>query len=438
MRFYRIRFSLFFAVICLSGSSALRAQERADLTRPRGASFWHAAAGVTLVNWVTWAYNWYVQRWPWANVGTESWGRNLRDGFVWDNDCFLDNQLAHPYQGSLYYNSARASGYGFWRSLPFVAAGSATWELFGENITASLNDLINTTFGGTAIGEVTYRLSSLIGSKQRRDPTFIGRELGAFGLSPVGRAETWLRGSSGEMAAAEPDRQASMFLGRPSSDAFFALGLRYGNPFDAEGTRPYDAFDFRLELGSGEHGIVRRVGISGLLARWDLSPVGQSRSVFGLFQHFDYQDLSSFRFSAQSLSGAVLYHHELGGRSSIDLGVHLEGILLGEISSDHGFEWRRDYDLGPGAGGRLNLSFARDGRDWVRLDGRLVWLHSLHGSDADHIASFVRLAGIVPMRGALGIGGDVGLITRHSMYQDFTPVVQHVPELRAYLTWTPS
>ena len=60
--------------------------------------------------------------------GTAAWGHNLRTGFVWDNDLFLDNNLAHPYHGSFYHSSARASGFGFFGSLPFVAMGSATWE----------------------------------------------------------------------------------------------------------------------------------------------------------------------------------------------------------------------------------------------------------------------------------------------------------------------
>src|SRR5215217_3636575 len=170
-------------LVCgLAGPATVLAQDSVAATRA-GASFWRATAGVATVNWITWAYNWYVQRWPWAKVGTQAWATNLRRGFVWDNDCFLDNQLAHPYHGSLYHGSARAAGYRFWSSLPFVAVGSVTWEMFGENITGSLNDLINTTLGGAALGEVTYRLSSLLGSKRGSGPDGVARELGAFALS---------------------------------------------------------------------------------------------------------------------------------------------------------------------------------------------------------------------------------------------------------------
>jgi hypothetical protein len=437
----RCRFAILVAVGCVWGSGAARAQERADPSPRDEPSFWRAAGGVATTNWLTWAYNWYVQRWPWANVGLRSWGQNLRQGFVWDNDCFLDNQLAHPYHGSWYHNSARASGYGFWASFPFVAAGSATWELLGENITASLNDLINTTLGGMAIGEVTYRLSSLLGSGRGPGHNGFGRELGAFALSPISRTQGLLHRrveQTGELAVARPEEMSRVAVGRRLGHTFVELAVRYGSPFDAGATRPYDAFEFRLQVSPDGGGLVHHVGISGLLARRNLSQSPHSQLVFGLFQHYDYDDLPNLKFSGQSVSGAVLYRRELGVRNQIHLQAHLEGILLAGISSDHGFYWRRDYDLGPGAGARLGGSFVRDGRDWLRLDTRLFWVHSLHGSQGDHFATVVRVGAAVPLKGSLGMGGDVALTTRHSSYNDFSSVSQRSPQIRAYLTWAPS
>jgi hypothetical protein len=193
-----------------------------------------------------------------------------------------------------------------------------------------------------------------------------------------------------------------------------------------------------LELGPGVNGLVRRLGISGLLAHHNLSASARSSSVLGLFQHFEYEEVSTFRFGGQSISGALLHQHQFGERTRLKLGVELEGVLLGEISADHAFYWRRDYDLGPGAGMRLSTSFARDGRDWLKLEGRLVWLHSLHGSDADHIATFVRAAASIPLRGPLGLGGDLAVTARRSTYSAFPAVTQRVPQIRAYLTWAPN
>jgi hypothetical protein len=435
MRFHT-RCGLLFVVVGLAASPVVQAQD--SIPAPRaGASFWRAAAGVATVNLVTWGYNWYVQQWPWANVGTQSWATNLRHGFVWDNDCFLDNQLAHPYHGSLYHSSARAAGYRFWASLPFVAAGSATWELFGENITASLNDLINTTFGGLAMGEVTYRLSSLVGSKRGVGPNGVARELGAFALSPMGRAQSLFRTDYSRDIVPPADQVSSLSFGRRSGHPFFQLAVRYGSPFDAEATRPYDAFEFRLQVSPDPGGSIREVAITGLLARKLVRETARGTMALGVFQHYDYEHHSAFELGGQSLSGALLYQRRLGERSRLQLGAHLEGVLLGAISSDYGFEWRRDYDLGPGAGGRVTAAWERDGRDWLRVDGRLVWLHSLHGSEGDHVASLLRLAAAVPIAHPFGIGADFAFAARHSRYPDLPSVTQRVPEMRAYVSWAP-
>ena len=90
----------------------------------------------------------------------------MENGWVWDLDDFVVNQIGHPYQGSNYYNAGRANGLSFYESAAMAAFGSATWEFYGETNKASLNDFINTTLGGIAIGEVLHRVAWLV-----RDPT---------------------------------------------------------------------------------------------------------------------------------------------------------------------------------------------------------------------------------------------------------------------------
>ena len=83
----------------------------------------------------------------------------------------------------------------------------------------------------------------------------------------------------------------------------------------------------------------------------------------------------------------------------------------------------------------MSAAFTRDGREWLRLESRLVWLHSVHGSGGEHLASLHRLSAMVPLLGAVGVGGDFAVATRHSTYPDFPSVTQRIPEMRAYLTW---
>jgi hypothetical protein len=413
------------------------AQVPSEFSPQPDAKFWQALGGVALSNWVPWAYNWYVQRWPWANVGVGTWKHNLRQGFVWDNDCFLDNQLAHPYHGGMYHNAARASGYGFWASLPFVVAGSASWELFGENIQASLNDLITTTVGGMALGEVTYRLSGLLASRRGGTRPGIGRRAGAFVASPI--ATTWdlLGGSAQDHLEGPPDAPLRFAVGRQAKHPFLELAVQYGSAFDSSFARPYDAFEFRVRVSPAPDTVVNYVGISGLLARRQLSQSSRSRLFLGVYQHFDYDHTPHIKLSGHSVSAALLYQRSLGPRNRLSLGAHAEALLFGGISSDYGHYWRRDFDLGPGGGARLAASFSRDDLTWLRLDGRLLWLHTLHGTDGSHLTSSFRVGATIPVTGPLGVGGDFALTTRHSQYRDFAPVTKRVSQLSAFLTLTP-
>lgn len=422
------------------------AQESPATDQAKGPSFWQAAAGVVAVNGLTWFYNWHVQRWDWANVGTRSWGQNLRRGFTWDDDAFGANQVAHPYHGSLYFNAARSSGYDFWGSIPYVAAGSLSWELFTENVRPSLNDLINTTLGGIALGEATYRMSSLLTSKAA-----FGRGMGALVVSPVARTQAFLhgKGSRVDSARSAPESSAALVAvgqrrgtraspaGIAGSRTFVGLTVQYGSAFGDHLQRPYDAFEFSLQLSPEEHVVLTHVGVSGVLSRRNLVRSPTSQLYLALFQHYDYDDLPVFKASSQSLSGALLYRRTAGARTQIDLGLHLEAVPLGAISSERSVR-RRDYDYGPGLGGRFMGSLRRDGRDLLRLDARTVWIHSVYGADADHLSATARISAAVPVMRMVSVGGDIGLTVRRSSYRDMPSVTKRIPQVRAYLVWSPS
>jgi hypothetical protein len=424
------------------------AQETPQAIQGKGPSFWQAAAGVVAVNGLTWFYNWHVQRWEWADVGTQSWWANLRGGFSWDDDVFGANQVAHPYHGSLYFNAARSSGYDFWGSTPFVAAGSLGWELFTENVRPSLNDLINTTLGGIALGEAAYRLSSLLTSKRA-----LGRKMGAFVVSPVARSHAFLhrrrsradtaRGllpesSSALIAVGQRIGSGGSPAGMAASRAFVGLSVQYGSAFADRLHRPYDAFEFSLHLSPEEHVVLSHVGLSGVLSRRTLVRSPRSQMYLALYQHYDYDDLPAFKASSQSLSGALLYRQSAGSRTQVDLGLHLEGVPLGAISSEYQGVRRRDYDYGPGLAGRFTGALRRDGRDLIRLDARTVWIHSVYGADADHLATTARVSAMVPVVRMVSVGGDVGLTVRRSFYRDMPTATKRIPQVRAYLVWSPS
>jgi hypothetical protein len=375
-------------------------------------------------------------------VGTQSWAANIRDGFEWDNDCFMVNHLAHPYHGAFYHSSARGSGYGFWGTLPYVVAGSASWELFFENVRPSLNDFVNTTLGGIALGEVTFRLSSLV-APHRSSSGGAFREAGAFALSPIARVQAALDGSDRMPEPRPPTHQAWIAVGslRDRIDAssesgnrgFVELAVRYGSPFDEGATRPFDAFELRLQLSRAPTEVVNRLAISGLLARDDLRRWRTSQLSMGLFQHYDYQDSSPYEFAGQSLSGALLYRRTLGSRLHLDLGAHAETLVLGAITSDHGHYFRRDYDYGPGLGARFSGSLRRGTSDLLHFEHRTLWLHSVYGAEANHRITETRFGLALPITGLVQVGGDLGLRTRQSAYRGLPSHTRRASQLRTYL-----
>jgi hypothetical protein len=174
--------------------------------------------------------------------------------------------LGHPYHGGLYFNAARINGYGFWASVPFVAAGSLLWEFLGETTAPSINDLVNTTLGGIALGEISDRLSSRVlqgGGKWRG--------LAAAVASPAGGAQRMFgavhreeRAASAGLDTSTPlNRLAIGYLsegaeGAAGARAFVEFTSQEGSPFDEAVRRPFDAFEFEVEVTVGDRAIVTR------------------------------------------------------------------------------------------------------------------------------------------------------------------------------------
>lgn len=60
-----------------------------------------------------------------------------------------------------------ANGYNVWQSSIATAVGSYVWETGGETQAPSINDFVNTTFGGILLGEMMHRVSrNIIGREE--------------------------------------------------------------------------------------------------------------------------------------------------------------------------------------------------------------------------------------------------------------------------------
>lgn len=88
--------------------------------------------------------------------------RNLHGPWIVDNDPFKINQVAHPYQGSMYHGAGRATGLGYWEASALTFAGSAWWEITGEKTPPSRNDQIASGIAGSFLGEPLFRMAHLV------------------------------------------------------------------------------------------------------------------------------------------------------------------------------------------------------------------------------------------------------------------------------------
>jgi hypothetical protein len=155
---------------------------------------WAVGLRVVATNVFVWAVDRFIINYPLSRVGPASWKSNLKKGWEWDTDRFGVNFFFHPYSGGAFFNSARANGYSYFASVPFVFMGSLLWEYFGETTRPAYNDIINTTFSGALFGEILFRLSSHILDDRTTGAERFFREFAAAILNPGRAASRLLQG----------------------------------------------------------------------------------------------------------------------------------------------------------------------------------------------------------------------------------------------------
>lgn len=284
------------------------------------------------------------------NIDSEVYGsngssisHNLRTGWVIDHDPFATNQFGHPYQGSIYHTLARSAGLNYWESLGYTFVGSFAWEIAGETGPPSLNDQITTTFGGSFLGEVLFRIANLFLEDDGTKPGFF-RELLAAIISPSTGFNRLAFGS--RFDGLFPSKDPAVFttvgagarhngrlndpgvLGHVRRDEAIAnFTMDYGLPGKPgyEYNRPFDYFHFEATGTSNSHAIPENISARGLLYGTSYDIGDSYRGIWGLYGSYDYFAPELFSVSSTALSAG-----STGQWSPAD-GVALQGCLLGGV-----------------------------------------------------------------------------------------------------------
>ena len=365
--------------------------------------YWQAAAEATGINVGVQLFDRYALNSDFAQTTLRTLKRNFTDGMVWDNDFFITNMFAHPYHGNLYFNAARTNGLSFWESAPYSLLGSAMWEFLGETEPPAINDIIATTCGGMAIGEISHRLSLTILDDRDFGTNRFFREAVAAIINPIQGLHRIFSGDAWRVKNrnyryhdfSKTPIDVSLSVGwryladdgalfRGIHAPYINMTLTYGTPVDGERhTTPYDFFDVEMNsaFGGGQPfintlNIVGRLWSTSILDKTMASTNGQNMAAeFGIYQHFNYYDakpiedgseLTPYRISeaAGFGPGFILSLPQMGGLSKLEQRIFLSGILLGGTKSDYFNVIERDYNMGSGFSikSKTQLDFGRFGR----------------------------------------------------------------------------
>jgi len=429
------------------------------------------------INYVASAYNEQFRGVYFSQISPRSFWYNLKQGFYYDDNEFKNNQFIHPFNGSTYYNAARANGLSFWPSAAVGFTGAFIWECCGETHLMSSNDLIATGIGGIAFGEGAYRVSSLVLDNRTRGwNRFIREFAGTFadpirGFNRIVSGDAWkVQGNPSDpydrraphvalqlLAGARMQGEGStLFSDSLHYYGFAELNLDFGSTITNERRKPFDHFDFSLQWNYGDK---QRLGH--LLIRGDLfsKPLGgdprTAKHGIALTQDFDFVENAAFQFATQSIGGSFTSQFRPAQKLSLHTRVEGSLILLGAVNSEYAGHADvpnaarlREYDYGPGAGATFEAWLRRNDRPLLYAFYRFAYLNVANGSvynsnnggegsSANHFLQAATLRLTVPVRPTWGVGADASVFIRDSHFtaEGFNDIRQRNPELRLYLAF---
>ena len=381
----------------------------ADSLNPKSA-LWLPLTEIIGLNLTLGAFNRYVAGSEFSKISWETIGHNFKNGFGWDADKFSTNMFEHPFHGSIYYNFARSNGYTYWESMAMAAVGSWQWEFFMENEPPAYNDWIQTTLGGSMLGEMFYRMSSYIIDESSSGSERTWRELGTI-FNPGRLFNRLIHGRTSRHTDAliyekEP-RTGTLTLGtnnvadgldfdRGTSNLQFTFEYTYGKPFIKKRRKPFDFFRLNIGINFWEQDFIGFVYAYGLIAGKNLIFRKKHRFLIGLFHHFDYLSNKIYKIGASSIGGGILHKFPIVKDEELVTSMHVNVILMGGANSVYATEFKyapldsaRNYNMGMGMSGKLEAFLKLD---WgtMYIGYLLYWIHTMQGAPGNEFIGILK------------------------------------------------
>jgi hypothetical protein len=335
----------------------------------------------------------------WTKISFRSVKYNIQHGFVWDHDGFEMNALFHPYSGALSFTSARSNGLPFWHSIIYPFAGSLMWELAMETELPSSNDLISTTSSGIVLGEISFRISSLILNDNTVGMERLWRELAAGVLSPVHGINRLLNGQSWRIGPVprHSDYLVSLSVGtlglfvdreiyKKHPHGFLNFHMDYGTPYIInKNYQPFDYFTANFGLGISTNNTIIDITGSGMLWGKKLTLSDYSKTSFGIFKNFDFLNTAIYRVGSSSIGVGLYSKIDLSETYVFESAIKPSMIVMGAINSEYAQPLGRDYNLGPGLDGKINASISHKSFGKVYFNYDRSWIYVVSGAKGDEV-----------------------------------------------------
>ncbi len=283
----------------------------------------------------------------------------------------------------MYHGFARSTGLNYWESLGYDVAGSAFWEIAGEKVPPSKNDMVSTSIGGSFLGESLFRMASLVLERGGSTPS-LWREFGAAAISPPTGFNRNAFG--GRYNVVFPSNNPAYFsrlqLGlantiksdhssaedKKRNDAQVDFAMDYGLPGQPgySYTRPFDYFVFQTTASSTN--IFENLMTRGLLFGTDYQAGENYRGIWGLYGSYDYISPQTFRVSSTALSLGTTGQLWLSETTALQ-GTVLGGLGYAAVGTVGGKD-ERDYHYGVAPQGLLSLRLILGKQASIDLTGR--------------------------------------------------------------------
>lgn len=429
--------------------------------------FGTAVIEMAVLEFIPWALARWGRTWEdpaddWSRGSPETWWRNISYGWEYDGDNFETNFFAHPYHGNLFFNAGRSNGYGFWESSAFALTGSALWEFFGETFRPAFNDWIMTGVDGTNLGEMLFRLSTMVTDNTASGSKRLWSEIFGALISPVRGFNRLVSGDAFhsypnpewrrpkemyfflEAGARRLDKAGNALGPEGVYEGIFAMELHYGNPFRTNA--PFSFFKLNLTIATGEPNLTR-LDSDAFLFGYKLKKTESVEHRFDIYLDYNYNNIFQFvpeeidtvayggiLFGSTTVYPHLLSRFKIGEKTDIITQVGVNAILMGATPNDYYSDVEgRNYDFGPGVGVRLVAALKTGHWEYLKFYYYSAWIFTMsEPADSRHHIHVLEASTSLPLTDYFAVGFGAMIYWRNSFYDELPDVFEEHPLVRIF------